>query len=115
MFNWLFGGNSKKIDSANTESFPYWFNPGFQNPNLLPGRLIAGEIQDINGNRIPSETDFNHSDINLFVSPKVTAQDTENVQGLEAPTPDVGRGAAVSLVDMFNQSMDEVKRIGVNQ
>jgi len=97
-----------------TNLYPYWQNLGIQNPNMIPGHILAGEISDIGINRIPSETDFNNSDIRTIPTPGSPRQDVSASQKLQVHNAEMGRGAAVSLMDMFNQSMDTTTRIANN-
>lgn len=107
--------SQKDLTKPNTESFPYWQNPGVQNQYIIPGVQIAGMIDDIRINRIPSQTDFNDSDIRAIPIVDTSKPDTEAIQALQTHTAELGRGASVSLIDMFKMSMDEVRKIGGNQ
>jgi hypothetical protein len=62
-----------------------------------------------------SQTDFNDSDIRTIPIVDTSKPDTEAIQALQTHTAELGRGASVSLIDMFKMSMDEVRKIGGNQ
>lgn len=101
--------------AANTAQYPYWIAPGVQVPNLIPGQQMAGEIQDIGINRIPSETDYNQSDIRTIPTPDSPSQQVGQSIQIQAHRPELGRGASIGLTDLLIQSVQVTQRIAANQ
>lgn len=99
--------SQEDLNKPNTESFPYWQNPGVQNQYIIPGVQIAGMIEDIGINRIPSETDFLQSEIRTIPTVPTTRQDTDSILGIDEKLPRVGTVESTSLIDLFNASMSK--------
>lgn len=99
---------------ANTSQFPYWFNPGVQPAYNIPGQMLAGEIADIGINRIPSETDYNNSDIRTIPTPDSPSQQVGQARQLQTHRAEMGRGAAIGLTDLLVQSIEFNAKIASN-
>lgn len=105
---------TNKIDiwnPGNNGAYPYWPLIG-QNQYNIPGEQIAGAIQDVDINRIPSETDYNNADINVIPVPGSPAADITGSLELQASRPSTGVGAGVGLMDLMMQSIQEVNQQG---
>jgi hypothetical protein len=106
---------NQNINDPKTNQYPFWTPPfGIQNPRQIVGGGIDSMIEDLQYNRIPSETDYLNSDIRVIPTPS-TNVDTRTARTFQVkPTP-LGRGSGRSLVDMLLQSQLESNQIGGNQ
>ena len=102
------------LQASHTAEYPYWRNSHIQYPNMIPGGMIAREIQDIGINRIPSETDYQIADVRVVPVPGSPNQQIRVTQAMEVNLPEQGHGAAVTLTDMLVMSMNSVNQIGGN-
>lgn len=106
---------TQNINQPNTNQYPFWSPPfGIQNPRQIVGGGIASMIEDLQFNRIPSETDYLQSDIRTIPTP-ATNIDTKTALSFETHRAQLGRGSAIGLADMLLQSQLEVSQIGRNE
>lgn len=100
----------KNILDPGVNQFPFWTPSRVQVPSLIPGQQMTGEIKDIVLNKIPSETDYNNSDVRQIPFPVAPGQDVSSAnQLLFKPTPQ-GRGAGVGLLDMLQTSIIQTQQ-----
>lgn len=106
---------TQNINKPNTKEYPLWAPPfGIQNPRQIVGGGIASMLEDLQYNRIPSETDYLVSDIRTIPTPQ-TNIDTKTALKFETHRAQLGRGSAIGLTDLLLMSQDEVNQIGNNQ
>lgn len=102
----------KNILDPGVNQFPYWQPLRLQVASLIPGQQMTGEIKDIGINKIPSETDYNNSDVRKIPFPVAPGQDVTSAKDLlYKPTPQ-GRGAGVGLMDMLQTSITQTQAQG---
>jgi hypothetical protein len=105
----------QNINKPNTNQYPFWTPPfGIQNPRQIVGGGIDSMIEDLQFNRIPSETDFLNSDIRTIPTPQ-TNIDTKTALTFETHRAQLGRGSAIGLTDLLLMSQLEVDQIGRNE
>lgn len=92
--------------------FPFWTPLKVQVPSLIPGQQMTGEIKDIGINKIPSETDYNKSDVRQIPFPTAPGQDVSGAQALLFKPIPQGRGAGVGLMDMLQTSIAQTQAQG---
>lgn len=106
---------TQNINQPNTAVYPFWTPPfSIQNPRLIVGGNLESALQDLQFNRIPSETDYLNSDIRTIPTPQ-TNIDTQTAMSFETHRAQLGRGSAIGLVDMLLQSENDVRLIGRNE
>lgn len=106
---------TQDINRPNTNLYPFWSPPfGIQNPRQIVGGGIDSMIEDLQFNRIPSETDYLQSPIRTIPVPD-TNIDTRTAQTFETHRAQLGRGSARGLLDMLLISENEVRQIGGNE
>ncbi len=106
---------TRNINQPNTSQYPFWPPPfGIQNPRQIVGGGIDSMIEDLQFNRIPSETDYLQSDIRTIPTPQ-TNIDTRTATTFEAHRAQLGRGSAIGLTDLLLMSELEVNQIGQNE
>ena len=103
---------SKNILDPNINQFPYWTPLRLQIVSLIPGQQMTGALRDIGINKIPSETDYNNSDVRQIPFPKAPAQDVTSSQALLFKPVPQGRGAGVGLMDMLQTSIKATQTQG---
>lgn len=92
--------------------FPFWTPLRVQIPSLIPGQQMTGEVEDIRINKIPSETDYNNSDVRKIPFPTAPGQDVSSAQALLFKPVPQGRGAGVGLMDMLQTSIAQTQAQG---
>ena len=89
---------TQNINKPNTNQYPFWTPPfGIQNPRQIVGGGIDSMIEDLQYNRIPSETDFVNSDIRTIPVPQ-TNIDSKTALQFETHRAQLGRGSARDLI-----------------
>ena len=104
------------ISAANTRAYPYWYPLGIQTATLIPGHQIELDTLDIPiSNRIPGQDDYNESDLHTIPIPNSPNNDITSSALLKAHSADLGRGASIGLIELFQQTNAEISTVEGNR